>query len=68
VECPDGALTQVYLAASPDLRESGKYHHPVAHKQDPNPLALGKQGEELGDALFAFVVSCSVSAASEHDL
>lgn len=49
-----GALTQVYLAASPELRESGKYYHPVAHKQDPNPLALGKQGEELGDALFAF--------------
>jgi len=50
----DGALTQVYLAASPDLQESGKYYHPVAHKQDPHPLALGKQGEELGDALFAF--------------
>lgn len=49
----DGALTQVFLAASSDVVENdirGKYFHPIATEVTPSPLVT----EELQKALWKF--------------
>jgi retinol dehydrogenase-12 len=42
-ESDEGALTQIYLAASTDVLKkkiTGKYFHPIAKEMVPNPLAV----------------------------
>jgi NAD(P)-dependent dehydrogenase (short-subunit alcohol dehydrogenase family) len=52
----DGARTQIYLAASPEVKEqkiNGEYYHPITTKMEPSSEFAGK-GSELPKKLWLF--------------
>lgn len=49
-----GALTQVYLAASPKLTETGKYFVPIAQEFPAAEFARGPEGDRLAQDSWAF--------------
>ena len=50
----DGALTQFFLAASPLVKDSGKYYHPVAEEVQMSSIATGASGDKLAKDLWEF--------------